>query len=60
MTPGSTRTDIEDTVAHAARLAESALADADGADFRTRWKGLAARGVWDAPAPDSGAAGSDR
>ncbi|MFJ1782731.1 acyl-CoA dehydrogenase family protein [Streptomyces anulatus] len=55
MTPGSTRTDIEDTVAHAARLAESALADAEGADFRTRWKGLAARGVWDAPAPDSGA-----
>ncbi|MFB7483859.1 acyl-CoA dehydrogenase family protein [Streptomyces anulatus] len=55
MTPGSTRTDIENTVAHAARLAESALADADGADFRTRWKGLAARGVWDAPAPDSGA-----
>ncbi|MFH0245586.1 acyl-CoA dehydrogenase family protein [Streptomyces sp. HK10] len=45
-------TEVESSVADWARLAESALTGLDDADFRTRWRALAALGtLGDAPSP---------
>ncbi|MFD5749857.1 acyl-CoA dehydrogenase family protein [Streptomyces sp. NPDC127033] len=63
MTDGDPRAGVDAVVAHATRLAESALAGADQADFRTRWKAFTARGVWDeAPSDEASSdeAPSDR
>ncbi|WP_344596011.1 acyl-CoA dehydrogenase [Streptomyces violaceusniger] len=46
---------VENAVASAAKSARSALSRTTGADFRTRWKALAAEGLLsDAPRPPSG------